>query len=40
MIVALPDGTQLAGVAERIDNEGRLVVAGRAVSAGDVVHVR
>jgi len=40
VVVALPDGTQLAGVAERIDTEGRLVVAGRAVSAGDVVHVR
>ncbi|HEX5857772.1 MAG TPA: biotin--[acetyl-CoA-carboxylase] ligase [Microbacterium sp.] len=40
VVVALPDGTQLAGTAERIDNEGRLVVAGRAVSAGDVVHVR
>lgn len=38
--VALPDGTTLEGVAERIDPDGRLVVGGRAVSAGDVVHVR
>jgi BirA family biotin operon repressor/biotin-[acetyl-CoA-carboxylase] ligase len=40
VVVALPDGSELAGVAERIDEDGRLVVAGRAVSAGDVVHVR
>ncbi|MGC5222294.1 biotin--[acetyl-CoA-carboxylase] ligase [Micromonospora sp. DT81.3] len=40
VIVALPDGSELAGVAEMIDKDGRLVVAGRAVSAGDVVHVR
>lgn len=38
--VSLPDGSALSGLAERIDAEGRLVVAGRAVSAGDVVHVR
>lgn len=38
--VALPDGSTLAGTAERIDVDGRLVVDGRAVSAGDVVHVR
>lgn len=42
--VSLPDGTQLVGSAESLDVEGRLVVAAadgdRAVSAGDVVHVR
>jgi BirA family biotin operon repressor/biotin-[acetyl-CoA-carboxylase] ligase len=43
--VALPDGTSLAGYAQRIDAEGRLVVvdplgAETAVSAGDVLHVR
>ncbi len=42
--VSLPDGTTLAGRAERLDADGRLVVsvAGRetAVAAGDVVHVR
>lgn len=38
--VALPGGSTLAGTAERIDVDGRLVVDGRAVSAGDVVHVR
>ncbi len=42
--VDLPAGEQLAGRAEGIDAEGRLVVAGPdgtvAVGAGDVVHVR
>ncbi len=38
--VQLPDGSDLVGVAETIDQHGRLVVAGRAVSAGDVTHVR
>lgn len=38
--VHLPDGTVLAGVAGTVDDEGRLVVDGRAVGAGDVVHVR
>jgi BirA family biotin operon repressor/biotin-[acetyl-CoA-carboxylase] ligase len=42
--VSLPDGSALRGRAEAIDAAGRLVVrAGdgpRAVSAGDVVHVR
>lgn len=42
--VALPDGTTLRGRAERLDDEGRLVVASQGVeavvSAGDVVHVR
>ncbi len=42
--VSLPDGSMLHGRAQRIDADGRLVVAGAdgetAVSAGDVVHVR
>jgi BirA family biotin operon repressor/biotin-[acetyl-CoA-carboxylase] ligase len=38
--VHLPDGTLLSGVAEDIDEHGRVVVAGRAVGAGDVVHLR
>lgn len=43
--VALPDGEVLRGRAQRIDDEGRLVVVQQsefesAVSAGDVVHVR
>jgi BirA family biotin operon repressor/biotin-[acetyl-CoA-carboxylase] ligase len=44
VVVSLPDGTKLSGRAQRIDSEGRLVVADgdveTAVSAGDVVHVR
>ena len=42
--VSLPDGTQLVGRAERIDESGRLVVLSQGaevpVSAGDVTHVR
>ncbi|MFL0410660.1 biotin--[acetyl-CoA-carboxylase] ligase [Microbacterium paludicola] len=38
--VSLPDGSALRGAATDIDLDGRLVVAGTAVSAGDVVHVR
>lgn len=42
--VSLPDGSTLRGRAERLDADGRLVVASAAgetaVSAGDVVHVR
>jgi len=38
--VHLPDGTDLDGLAETIDEHGRLVVDGVAVSAGDVTHVR
>ncbi|NHC43868.1 biotin--[acetyl-CoA-carboxylase] ligase [Motilibacter aurantiacus] len=38
--VELPGGEVLAGRADAVDDEGRLVVDGRAVSAGDVVHVR
>lgn len=38
--VELPDGSTLRGVADDVDPLGRLVVAGRALSAGDVTHVR
>ncbi len=42
--VSLPDGTTLVGIAQRLDAEGRLVIATAGVetivSAGDVVHVR
>jgi len=38
--VDLPDGSVLHGPAEDVDADGRLVVAGVAVSAGDVTHVR
>jgi len=42
--VNMPDGAVLEGTAERLDAEGRLVVATRGVeavvAAGDVVHVR
>lgn len=38
--VDLPNGNVITGLAESIDEHGRLVVAGRAIAAGDVVHVR
>lgn len=38
--VALPHGGDLVGPATDVDPEGRLVVAGTPVAAGDVVHVR
>lgn len=42
--VSLPDGTTVQGRAERLDEEGRLVVESgtiqTVVSAGDIVHVR
>ncbi len=38
--VALPGAAPLTGLASGVDVDGRLVVAGRAVAAGDVVHVR
>jgi BirA family biotin operon repressor/biotin-[acetyl-CoA-carboxylase] ligase len=37
--VELPEGS-VTGVAERVDDDGRLVVAGAAYGAGDVVHLR
>ncbi|MFP3965799.1 biotin--[acetyl-CoA-carboxylase] ligase [Actinomadura fulvescens] len=38
--VDLPGAETLSGVAGDVDHAGRLVVGDRAVSAGDVVHVR
>ena len=38
--VHLPDGDVFTGRADDVDAHGRLVVDGRAVGAGDVVHVR
>ncbi|MCX6397087.1 MAG: biotin--[acetyl-CoA-carboxylase] ligase [Propionibacteriales bacterium] len=38
--VHLPDGEELTGTATGLDRNGRLLVGGRAVGAGDVVHVR
>ena len=38
--VSLPDGSTLDGDATDVDEHGRLVVDGRPITAGDVVHVR
>ncbi|WP_017585317.1 biotin--[acetyl-CoA-carboxylase] ligase [Nocardiopsis ganjiahuensis] len=38
--VHLPDGKLLEGTATGVDAQARLLVGGRALSAGDVVHVR
>jgi len=38
--VELPGGRALEGTATAVDDDGRLVVDGRAIAAGDVVHVR
>ena len=38
--VAMPDGSTLEGRADDVDEWGRLVVDGEAVSAGDITHVR
>ena len=38
--VSMPDGSTRSGTAESIDEQGRLVVDGEAVSAGDITHVR
>jgi BirA family transcriptional regulator, biotin operon repressor / biotin---[acetyl-CoA-carboxylase] ligase len=38
--VDLPGGTTVTGPAEDVDADGRIVVAGAAYAAGDVVHVR
>jgi len=38
--VSLPAAELLTGVATGVDGDGRLLVAGHAVAAGDVVHVR
>jgi BirA family biotin operon repressor/biotin-[acetyl-CoA-carboxylase] ligase len=37
--IAVPGGT-VEGVADDVDEDGRLLVDGRAVAAGDVLHVR
>ena len=36
----MPDGSTLTGMAEDVDDWGRLVVDGRPLSAGDITHVR
>jgi BirA family transcriptional regulator, biotin operon repressor / biotin---[acetyl-CoA-carboxylase] ligase len=38
--LSLPGDTSVEGVAEDVDDVGRLVVDGRAYGAGDVVHLR
>jgi BirA family transcriptional regulator, biotin operon repressor / biotin---[acetyl-CoA-carboxylase] ligase len=38
--VVLPSGEELTGTATGVDQSGRLLVDGTAVSAGDVIHVR
>jgi BirA family transcriptional regulator, biotin operon repressor / biotin---[acetyl-CoA-carboxylase] ligase len=38
--VHLPGGEDITGLADGIDDQGRLLVDGRAMAAGDVVHVR
>jgi BirA family biotin operon repressor/biotin-[acetyl-CoA-carboxylase] ligase len=38
--VDLPGGTSVQGVAEAVDEQGRLVVDGTPYAAGDVVHLR
>ena len=38
--VSLPDGNALEGQATGIDELGRLLVDGQAISAGDITHVR
>jgi BirA family biotin operon repressor/biotin-[acetyl-CoA-carboxylase] ligase len=40
VLVHLPDGSELRGPAEAIDLDGRLVVNGLALAAGDVAHLR
>jgi len=38
--VSLPDNVTLTGAATDVDEHGRLVVDGRPITAGDVLHVR
>jgi BirA family biotin operon repressor/biotin-[acetyl-CoA-carboxylase] ligase len=38
--VDLPGGGEISGCASSVDDDGCLVVAGRTVAAGDVVHLR
>lgn len=40
VLVELPGGQRLRGTADDVDDTGRLVVDGRALEVGDVVHVR
>jgi BirA family transcriptional regulator, biotin operon repressor / biotin---[acetyl-CoA-carboxylase] ligase len=40
VLVHLPDGSRVRGRADAVDVDGRLVVDGRALAAGDVAHVR
>jgi BirA family transcriptional regulator, biotin operon repressor / biotin---[acetyl-CoA-carboxylase] ligase len=37
---SLPGGDEVVGVATAVDDDGCLIVAGRAIAAGDVVHLR
>jgi BirA family biotin operon repressor/biotin-[acetyl-CoA-carboxylase] ligase len=38
--VELPGGAEIVGNATSVDDDGCLVVAGRSIAAGDVVHLR
>jgi BirA family biotin operon repressor/biotin-[acetyl-CoA-carboxylase] ligase len=38
--LSLPDGSTVEGVAEGLDDDGRIVVSGTAYGAGDVIHLR
>jgi BirA family biotin operon repressor/biotin-[acetyl-CoA-carboxylase] ligase len=38
--VSMPDGSVVEGLAEGIDGDGRLLIGGKAINAGDVVHAR
>jgi BirA family biotin operon repressor/biotin-[acetyl-CoA-carboxylase] ligase len=38
--IDLPGGRTVTGPAEDVDVDGRIVVAGTAYAAGDVVHLR
>lgn len=40
VLVELPGGARLHGTADDVDDAGRLVVDGRPLAVGDVVHVR
>lgn len=40
VLVTLPDGARRVGIATGVDADGRLVVDGAPIAAGDVVHVR
>ena len=38
--LSLPDGSSVEGVADDVDDDGRILVNGTAYGAGDVVHLR